>query len=96
MLDFTLNITEPTASIPSLDLTQLNVYPNPVKEVLHIDYKSVVSKVTISDINGRQVSSHELNATTNAISVDGLSSGSYLLKVETERNETSIVKFIKK
>ena len=96
MLDFTLDITEPTASIPSLDLTQLNVYPNPVKEVLHIDYKSVVSKVTISDINGRQVSSHELNATTNAISVDALSSGSYLLKVETKAGEISTVKFIKK
>ena len=55
-----------------------------------------MSKVTISDINGRQVSSHELNATTNAISVDALSSGSYLLKVETEAGETSTVKFIKK
>ena len=96
MLDFTLDITEPTASIPSLDLTQLNVYPNPVKEVLHIDYKSVVSKVTISDINGRQVGSYELNATTNAISVDALSSGSYLLKVETEAGEISTVKFVKK
>ena len=96
MLDFTLDITEPTASIPSLDLTQLNVYPNPVKEVLHIDYKSVVSKVTISDINGRQVGSYELNATTSAILVDALSSGSYLLKVETEAGEISTVKFVKK
>lgn len=96
MLDFTLNITEPTASTPSLDLAQLNVYPNPVKEMLHIDYKDVISNVAIFDLSGRQVGSYKLNASTNAILLESLSSGTYLLRVETKANEISVVKFIKK
>ena len=96
MLDFTLNISEPTASIPSLDLTKLNVYPNPVKDVLHIDYSDVISKVTIFDVNGRQIAVYNLNDSSNTIPVELLSSGSYLLKVETKANEMSTIKFIKK
>ena len=80
----------------SLDIVDLKVYPNPTSDVLNIDYKTVITKVSIFDINGRQVGSYELNATTNSISVDALSSGTYLLKIQTEANETSIVKFVKK
>ena len=80
----------------SLDIVDLRVYPNPTSEVLNIDYKEVITNVTIFDIKGRQVGAYKLNDTTNAISVDALSSGSYLLKVETKAGETSTVKFIKK
>src|SRR5690606_31746653 len=80
----------------SLDIVDLRVYPNPTSEVLNIDYKEVITNVTIFDIKGRQVGAYKLNDTTNSISVDALSSGTYLLKIETETNETSIVKFIKK
>lgn len=34
VLDFTINVTEATASIPSLDLSYLNVYPNPQLQIL--------------------------------------------------------------
>lgn len=96
MLDFTLNITEPTASLPSLDLTQLHVYPNPAKDVLNINYKEKITKVTIFDINGREVEVYGLNTANNTISVGTLSSGIYLLKVETDTSKTSVIKFVKK
>lgn len=89
-----------TVDIPlsenGLDLASLRVYPNPVINELNIDYKEIISKVAIFDINGRQVGVYELGNTTNTIPVNSLSSGTYLIKIQTESNHTSIVKFVKK
>ena len=79
-----------------LDLVNLKVYPNPTKDVINIDYKDVITKVEIYDLNGRQIISQALNANTNSLSVSSLSSGTYLIKIETKANEVSIVKFVKK
>jgi hypothetical protein len=65
-------------SINSLNAGNLQVYPNPVKDMLHVTADNAVS-IEIYDIRGAKVLSVSEN-TVHAVSVSGLSSGMYLLK----------------
>jgi len=71
---------------------QLSVYPNPATDVIKIAAPGKIKHVEVYDMSGKRV-----NVTLNGdqINVRSLSSGAYLLNVETEgRNFTE--KFIKK
>jgi uncharacterized delta-60 repeat protein len=65
-------------SISSLNAGNLQVYPNPVKDILHVTADNAVS-IEIYDIRGAKVLSVSEN-TVHAVSVSSLSSGMYLLK----------------
>jgi hypothetical protein len=65
-------------SISSLNVRNLQVYPNPVRDILHVAADNAVS-IEIYDIRGAKVLSVSEN-TVHAVSVSGLSSGMYLLK----------------
>lgn len=75
----------------------LNVYPNPVNDVLTLDLKSNGSTViTICDITGKTIERNIIN-TSNIkfnLNVSGLASGSYLIKIENN-GTASQQKFIK-
>lgn len=89
-------IVNNTASNPSLDLTQLNVYPNPTTDMLNVSYNDIISEVSIFDLSGRQILEKEVNQLSTVLETVRLSSGTYLLKVQTQNGESSTVKFIKK
>lgn len=66
----------------------VSIYPNPVKNVLNINVKDFSGDFTIKvvDINGREVyngKSTNING-ANAINLDALSSGIYILKLQGE------------
>lgn len=65
-------------SISSLNAGNLQVYPNPVRDILHVTADNAVS-IEIYDIRGVKVLSVSEN-TVHAVSVSSLSSGMYLLK----------------
>lgn len=87
---------EVTLSNDTLDLAELKLFPNPTTDVLNISYKNEVANVTIFDIQGRQVATHNVNATNAVINVTDLATGTYLIKIETTSDEVSTLKFIKK
>lgn len=93
-LDFTINIVSST-SVKPLDLANLRIYPNPVKEILNIDYKEDISKLTVYDLSGRLIKTYNKNQSNNSIDVSELKSGTYLLNIETQSKNVSTVKFIK-
>lgn len=93
-LDFTINIVS-SASVKPLDLANLRIYPNPVKEILNIDYKEDISKLTVYDLSGRLIKTYNKNQSNNSIDVSELKSGTYLLNIETQSKNVSTVKFIK-
>lgn len=65
-------------SISSLNAGNLQVYPNPVKDILHVTADNAVL-IEIYDIRGAKVLSVSEN-TVHEVSVSSLSSGMYLLK----------------
>lgn len=80
--------------VPSIDLTSLVVYPNPVKNILNISFKDQIMDVAIYNVLGQQVMAKSLNTTEAAIDVSELTSGNYFVKVNTG-NAFKTLKIIK-
>ncbi len=100
-----LNITNPngdsatfftsTLSNSTFDTIELNIYPNPTSNLLHIEASQTdISKVEIFDVQGKrvmQVSAPNLRE----LDVSQLTNGMYFLKVRTSDGELTR-KFVKK
>ncbi|MBL7728369.1 MAG: zinc-dependent metalloprotease [Dinghuibacter sp.] len=63
---------------------RLNVYPNPVNDVLHLSFNGspVRTTVKITDAYGRQVLTQVINDSYNTIPVKQLGKGLYFIRVE--------------
>ena len=74
----------------------IKMYPNPVKELLHIDFTSISSnKINIQLFTalGQKVIENELIGSETSIPVSSLSNGVYLVKISSE-NESKTYKVI--
>lgn len=76
--------------------SKLAVYPNPANDIVTIsnNASAVINFVEIVDLNGRVVSSHELNATEGQISISNLASGVYMLNISTDQGK-AVKKIVK-
>ncbi|MDW5290827.1 T9SS type A sorting domain-containing protein [Formosa sp. PL04] len=80
----------------SITADRLLVSPNPVSDIVTIDFKSSnTAKMQIIDYLGKTVISDEIQNGTKSIDLSHLSSGLYFIKVSDEQ-ETFIRKIIKK
>ncbi len=73
----------------------ISVYPNPASDVVNIAGADI-NKVTFADINGRTIKSLNVNSTQATISISDLSSGVYMMTVETADGATTTKKLLKK
>ena len=66
----------------TINVRSVQVYPNPVKGVLTVEYGSLNpgGKLSVYDISGAFIAAYEATGTKTALDVTRLSSGSYLLK----------------
>ncbi len=85
-----------TLSTTDFDVSSnFKIYPNPAKSTITIDLLSIDnSNIEVFDINGRKVLSQKLNANSNNINIDNLSSGVYLFKVNSDQG-SAISKVVK-
>jgi len=67
-------------------------YPNPVINILNIDYTGKAAKYSISDVQGRITMSGKFD---NQIDVSKLLVGIYFISLQLQ-NETSVIKFVKR
>ena len=79
--DFT-NIIEMPTTYTNLINGNIKIYPNPVKESFSISGLNEAARITLSDINGKQVLVRQVNA-GEAIPVSDLAKGIYILRVVT-------------
>lgn len=86
-VDFTLNIG--TLSINEFDANALSVYPNPVKDVLNIAYKSELSDVKIYDLLGQEVISKKTSSSQLQLNTSTLETGIYMVKLLSENGQHS-------
>ncbi len=71
------------------ELATLSVYPNPVKDIVHITNSNTdLIKAEIYNLNGQIVLSKENNLST--INVNSLQSGIYMLKLYSQKAEKTI------
>ncbi|AZA58405.1 T9SS type A sorting domain-containing protein [Chryseobacterium shandongense] len=75
--------------------SQLQIYPNPVRDILNFSGQEVVVKAVIIAADGRKVTEKKLQSGERSIDVNSLPQGMYLIQVFTE-NGMQTFKFIKK
>jgi hypothetical protein len=89
------NETQTTVALPvstQEEYLTMNVYPNPVEDVLNLETGTLWSKAEIYDISG-----HIIRATSlfgQSLDVSSLESGTYIIKLTNTEN-TRKAKFVK-
>ena len=74
----------------------VNIYPNPAKDEIHVSSEERIEEVRIYNINGQQttVNSQQTSSTGMTINISNLNSGVYFIKIDTERGNI-VKRFIK-
>jgi hypothetical protein len=87
----------PTLSVGSVikATSGLQIYPNPVSEILTISGDDKVAKLVVSTLDGRKITEKILRDGERGINVSSLIQGTYLIKVIT-KSQVKTFKFIKK
>lgn len=83
-----------TTGVEHLDDSEVLIYPNPVKETLHLDAnKNEISEVSIMDLSGKIIIS--IHNPGKTIDVTSLHSGIYLVSSKLKEGRTIFKKIIK-
>lgn len=82
-----------TLGIPENDLNRVSFYPNPVKDILHLDNLSI-SKATIYSLIGQEIEVKNFNVSSSEIDMTKYAKGIYLIALESE-NQTQTIKVVK-
>ena len=90
--EYSLNVN--TLAVADVSKQSVQVYPNPVNDVLNIKSPAKVKSVSVYSASGNMVGTYQMNA-DNQINLSKLTTGVYLVKITTETG-TSTVKVIKK
>jgi hypothetical protein len=80
-------------STQEISKSEISIYPNPVKDILTFKTKEKIKKTEIFDANGRLVKV-ELGISNNKIDVSSLKTGTYVIKVISDKKHYQ-TKFIK-
>ncbi|KAB1230057.1 T9SS type A sorting domain-containing protein [Chryseobacterium viscerum] len=81
--------------VSDVALKTVKIYPNPVKDFLHLTSKEKITGYEISDLNGRKIINAKADFSEEKINLSFLSSGTYMITVHTSKGTVSS-KFIKK
>jgi hypothetical protein len=90
---FRIQITSDLSS-SEFDITNLKVYPNPIKNVLNVSFSQEISTVEVYNMIGQKVKSVQVNATEGQLDMSSLSSGAYVVKVYANE-QVKTIKMIK-
>ena len=82
-------------SVTDFKALNINMYPNPVAEVLNITAAEAIQKVTVFNLLGQEVLSQQVNANSVSINTSAIQSGVYIVTAEIG-GKTASSKFVKK
>jgi hypothetical protein len=74
----------------SFDLNGLKYYPNPVTNVLNVEYTGTITGVEVFNMLGQKIASKNVNEISTTIDMSNLASGSYFIKVKAENGSRTI------
>ena len=94
-----LGLYTPTGAPGTAEASWLEVWPNPVEDVLHIraEERMQITLLEVVDLHGKVVlSREEIRGITLALDVEGLVSGWYLLRVSNGQGQTAVHPFMRR
>jgi hypothetical protein len=86
-LDFTVDTT---LGSNSFDTSNFVAYPNPVKDVLNLSYKSEISNVKVINLLGQEVVNAKANTNDVQVDMSALNAGVYIVNVTVDDTVHSI------
>ena len=86
-LDFTVDTT---LGSNSFDTSNFVAYPNPVKDVLNLSYKTAISNVKVINLLGQEVVNANANTNDVQVNMSALSAGVYIVNVTVDDTVNSI------
>lgn len=86
-LEVTVSVTLGNSSF---DLKGLKFYPNPVTNVLNIEYTGTITGVEVFNMLGQKIVSKNVNEIATSVDMSNLASGSYFVKVKAENGSRTI------
>lgn len=91
--DYLINVG--TLGINDNESLAVSFYPNPVDNVLYINFKESIDSLEIYTVTGQKVSNVNFQTTTNQLDVASLTSGVYFVRVFSNGNVETL-KIVKK
>ncbi len=83
-------------SIDNIKQIELNVYPNPFTDIIHIENAGLHSfKLTVLNELGQEIKQRKINSEIHSVDLTGLNAGIYFLRLES-KEVFNTVKIIKK
>ena len=82
--------TTTNVSLSAIDLTQINVYPNPTAEKLVVSSLSVIESAELFTMTGQKVYSSAVKSNGLVIDVMDLANGNYILRITTDKSTQAI------
>ncbi len=99
-LDFATIIPTPLANnncnigVQEIEVLQVQVYPNPFQDVLHIESHEEQAQISVRNLNGQVLQTIQINAGKHQIDAGAWASGLYLIEIQSA-GVTKSFKFIK-
>jgi hypothetical protein len=93
-VDRTRSISCPNLATDTFDNANFTYRPNPVVDVLNLQYNKAITSVAVYNIVGQQVITKTVNANMSQVDMSALPSGTYMVKV-TSNNEVKTIKVVK-
>ena len=85
-----------SAGIEEVSAMEVNVYPNPVSTVLNVNTTGVATSVSILSLDGKVISSTDMNGTSVSVNVSNLTAGVYFYEIVAEDGSLVRNTFVKK
>lgn len=70
-------------SVAEFDGPQASIFPNPARDILHIQSAAPISRIEVFDLAGQHITTHEASGSDVQLSTSNWAPGIYLLKIQT-------------
>ena len=91
-LEVTVTVTLDTKTF---DFSSFVYHPNPVTDILHVSYKTVINRATVYNLIGQVLRDTHFSDKQIKMDMSGLSSGTYIIRFYSD-NQSHFIKVIKK
>ena len=91
---FSVTAYDAALSAVSFDTTSFVAYPNPVKDVLNLSYKTVINNVRVVNLLGQEVLNSRTNSNDIQVNMSALTAGAYIVNITVE-DTVHTIKIIK-
>jgi GEVED domain/Secretion system C-terminal sorting domain len=89
-------VTTAVLGTTGFNKTAFTYYPNPVTDVLNLNYNTNIASVTVINLLGQTVlSKNNINTAETQLNLSALTAGTYLVKVTDSNDATTTVKVVK-